>query len=135
MWSKQLILKSRNIFTNNLNIITSRYFAVTKINAVSEFENLVNTSPKLLVIDYKAEWCGPCKRMAPLFEELSNQYSDKCEFLSVDCDDLPELAQKRGVASLPTFELIKSGKPLEQIIGANPSKLEQSIVRNLEETQ
>lgn len=108
---------------------------VTKIKDASEFENYVNTSVKLLVIDYKAEWCGPCKRMAPLFEELSNQYDEQCEFLTVDCDELPELAAQRGVASLPTFELIKNGKALEQVIGANPSKLEQTISRNLEETK
>jgi len=110
-----------------------RRTVVTKIKETSEFENFINESVKLLVIDYKAEWCGPCKRMAPLFEELSNQYDDQCDFLSVDCDDLPELAAQRGVASLPTFELIKNGKAIEQVIGANPSKLEQSIVRNLNE--
>eukprot|EP00484_Ammonia_sp_Unknown_P006314 CAMPEP_0197055780 /NCGR_PEP_ID=MMETSP1384-20130603/72969_1 /TAXON_ID=29189 /ORGANISM="Ammonia sp." /LENGTH=142 /DNA_ID=CAMNT_0042489471 /DNA_START=39 /DNA_END=467 /DNA_ORIENTATION=+ len=118
---------------NANNVFVQTRTAVTKIQETSDFENYVNTSVKLLVIDYKAEWCGPCKRMAPIFEELSNQYDDKCDFLSVDCDDLPELAAQRGVASLPTFELIKNGKALEQVIGANPSKLEQAIVRYLDE--
>merc|ERR1719445_1080073 len=111
----------------------SKRYVVTKIKETSEFEDYVNTSVKLLVIDYKAEWCGPCKRMSPLFEELSNNYADQCEFLSVDCDDLPELAGQRGVASLPTFEFIQNGKALEQVIGANPAKLEQTIARILEQ--
>ena len=131
------------IFTNRIGLSLSKSSSsvlhklqnkriVTKIKETSEFENIVNSSAKLLVIDYKAEWCGPCKRMAPLFEELSNQYDESCEFLTVDCDELPELAAQRGVASLPTFELIKNSKALEQVIGANPSKLEQAITRNLE---
>ena len=110
-----------------------RRTVVTKVESISDFENTVNTSAKLLVIDYKAEWCGPCKRMSPLFEEMSNTFDDSCEFLSVDCDDLPELAGQRGVASLPTFEFIQNGKALEQVIGANPAKLEQTIARILEE--
>merc|ERR1719229_1630649 len=116
--SKLFAKRISPVMLNNI----SRRNAVTKIKETSEFENFVNTSVKLLVIDYKAEWCGPCKRMAPLFEELSNQYEEQCDFLTVDCDDLPELAAQRGVASLPTFELIKNGSALEQVIGANPSK-------------
>eukprot|EP01084_Bolivina_argentea_P205118 350452_1 len=132
LFSRRIGLISSSLISYN-NIF--RRTIVTKIEKTSDFENIVNSSVKLLVIDYKAEWCGPCKRMAPLFEELSNQYADQCEFLSVDCDDLPELAAQRGVASLPTFELIQNGIGLEQVIGANPSKLEQSIVRNLEGEQ
>ena len=125
-----LVRKRISSVVHHINL--SHRSVVTKIKETSEFENYVNTSVKLLVIDYKAEWCGPCKRMAPLFEELSNQYEETCDFLSVDCDDLPELAAQRGVASLPTFELIKNGSALEQVIGANPSRLEEAIVKNLD---
>eukprot|EP01083_Nonionella_stella_P109918 321149_1 len=125
-----LLASSSSILHHN----TFRRSVVTQIKEISEFETYLNTSVKLLVIDYKAEWCGPCKRMAPLFDELSEQYDNECDFLSVDCDELPELAAQRGVASLPTFELIRNGYALEQVIGANPTKLEQCIVNNLEQS-
>ena len=111
------------------NIILKRYFAVQKIKSVSEFETLVNSSAKLIVIDYKADWCNPCRRISPIFEDLSNT-NDDVIFASVDCDEVSELAAQRGVTSLPTFEFIKNGKAIEQVVGSNPTALEQAINNN-----
>ena len=129
--------RSKHLVSSHSGLIScqQRWFAVMKMESTEAFNELITPSSsnvnKLIVVDYKADWCGPCRKMTPLFEELSEQYKT-AEFVSVDCDELPDLAAQRGVSSLPTFEFIKNGKSLLQVIGANPSRLEQAVMSNVE---
>eukprot|EP01083_Nonionella_stella_P220365 788493_1 len=102
--------------------------AVTQIDDVHQFNSIVRSTKKLVVVDYYADWCVPCKRMAPVFERLSNEYDDKCEFLAIDIDRLRELATKLQIQSIPTFDFIKSKKLVNRLIGELPRELEQRII-------
>ena len=84
---------------------------------------------KIVVIDFSASWCGPCKMIAPLYEQLSEQV-DNVIFVKVDVDENPETAMKYSVSAMPTFVFIKKGDVVEKLMGANFPKLE-SIVREL----
>lgn len=74
----------------------------------------------LTFIDFFAEWCGPCKIMAPVFEELEREYEGKVEFKKVDVEAESDEAAKFGVMSIPTFVLLKDGKEISRKMGAMP---------------
>mmetsp|Transcript_26830 Transcript_26830/g.39236 ORF Transcript_26830/g.39236 Transcript_26830/m.39236 type:complete len:165 (+) Transcript_26830:101-595(+) len=84
---------------------------------------------QLVVIDFSATWCGPCKMIAPLFKELSDQFANVV-FLKVDVDESPETAAKYSVSAMPTFLFIKGGEVVERMMGANPAQL-QSLIEEL----
>ena len=71
-------------------------------------------------IDFFADWCGPCKIMAPVFEELEKEYEGKVEFKKVDVEAESDEAAKFGVMSIPTFVILKEGKELSRKMGAMP---------------
>lgn len=82
---------------------------------------------KLVVIDFFAEWCGPCKMIAPKLEEISSTMSDKVVVLKVDVDECEDVAMAYKISSMPTFVFIKNGKPVHQFSGANESTLRSTI--------
>ena len=73
-----------------------------------------------VIVDFWAEWCMPCKMLAPTFEELSNEYIDKVEFVKMDIDTNPETPTKYNIRSIPTLIIFSNGKPVEQLIGVLP---------------
>lgn len=83
----------------------------------SNFEK--ETSKGVVVVDYWAEWCVPCKMMGPVFEELSKEMKD-VKFTKVDVDENPDIAQKFGVMGIPTFIVFKNGKEVDRSTGALP---------------
>lgn len=85
---------------------------------------------KLVVVDFSAAWCGPCKLMAPMFKQLAEQFSD-CVFLTVDIDVSQDVAAKYTIQSVPTFILFKDGERVELITGASPRGLREAIERQL----
>jgi thioredoxin 1 len=72
------------------------------------------------LIDFYADWCGPCKIMSPIFEELAEEYKGKVELKKVDVEASGEQAAKYGIVSIPTFVLLKDGKEVDKLIGARP---------------
>ena len=82
---------------------------------------------KLVVVDFFATWCGPCKQIAPQFAELSGSYGSKVKFLKVDVDKAKSLSQKYQVSSMPTFLFLKNGKQLDKLAGANIDAIKQKI--------
>lgn len=85
-----------------------------------EFNKKISHYKKLIVVDFYADWCGPCQIMKPIFEELANEvkYQDKVEFIKVNVDENPELASQYNVFSIPTFIFFKNGQPIKTITGA-----------------
>jgi len=77
----------------------------------------------LELIDFYADWCGPCKVMAPIFEELEKEYQGKVTFRRVDVEAEGDLAAKYGIMSIPTFVLTKEGKEVDRQIGAKPKEV------------
>ena len=73
-----------------------------------------------VLVDFWAEWCGPCKMISPIVDELAKELQGKMKVGKVNVDEEQELAMKLNVMSIPTLFLFKSGKPVEQIVGAMP---------------
>ena len=85
-----------------------------------EFKSKVLDSTVPVVVDFWAEWCGPCKMVAPVFEELSGEYQDRLVFAKLDVDALPNIAAQYGVQSIPTMIVFKGGNEASRMIGAHP---------------
>ena len=81
------------------------------------FAKVTSSKDKTLIIDFWAPWCGPCKALTPVLEELSSEMSDSVEVYKVNVDDNTELAQEHGVQSIPTLLVYKNGSLSETIIG------------------
>ena len=73
-----------------------------------------------VLVDFWADWCAPCKMIAPIVEELSQEYDGKLDFAKLDVDASPTTAMSYGVRSIPTLLIFKGGKPVDQIVGAVP---------------
>ena len=85
-----------------------------------DFDEKVLNSDLPVLVDFWADWCGPCKMIAPIVEELSQEYDGKLDFAKLDVDSSPNIAMTYGVRSIPTLLIFKEGKPVDQIVGAVP---------------
>ncbi|EFJ34297.1 hypothetical protein SELMODRAFT_166463 [Selaginella moellendorffii] len=81
---------------------------------------------KLLVVDFTATWCGPCKAIAPIFLEYSKTFTDAI-FVKVDVDQMPAITTEWKVEAMPTFLLIKEGKVVDKIVGADKDQLKKKL--------
>jgi len=82
-----------------------------------DFEKEVLKSDLPVLVDFWAEWCGPCKVISPLVEEIANDLNDKLKVVKVNVDDAQDLAGKYQIMSIPTLIVFKGGEPVEQIVG------------------
>ena len=83
----------------------------------SNFSSEVLSSPNPVLVDFWAEWCGPCKMIAPLLDELASEYDGKVKIGKVNIDDHQNLATQYGIRAIPTMLLFKNGEVTEQIVG------------------
>ncbi len=96
------------------------------------FENEVAASEKPVLVDYWAAWCGPCKMVGPIVEEIAIEYSDKLKVGKLDIDSNQESATKQNVRSIPTLAIFKGGELIAQQVGAlSKTQLTQFIESNL----
>jgi thioredoxin 1 len=92
------------------------------VKLVSELSDIPQQGA--VVIDFFATWCGPCKRIAPVFEDLADKFYPKVQFLKVDVDESAELVDMFGVSAMPTFVFLKDGKVVKKVEGADMAGLE-----------
>lgn len=96
------------------------------------FENDVLKSEKPVLVDFWAPWCGPCRAIGPVVEELVKSLGDKITFTKCNVDDNPQTPSKYGIRAIPTLIVFKDGEVLEQITGMVPkAKLEQALKKAL----
>jgi thioredoxin 1 len=98
----------------------------------SNFETEVLNSEKVSLLDFWAEWCGPCRAIAPIVDELSIEYDGKAIIGKVNVDENPEITVKYGIRNIPTILFIKNGKVVDKQVGAVPkSTLEEKLKAHL----
>lgn len=107
--------------TESSHVLT--FHSTAKWNA--HFEAFKETN-KLMVIDFTAKWCGPCKVMDPVMKDFAAKYTD-VEFIKLDVDELLGVSQTFQVHSLPTFLLIKKGKVVDKVVGVRKEQLQRMI--------
>ena len=96
------------------------------------FENEVESSEKPVLVDFWAPWCGPCKMISPILDELAKEHGEKVKFAKVNVDDDNTIASKNKIMSIPTMILFKEGKSVDKLIGArSKSEIENLILKNL----
>ena len=93
-------------------------------------EEVLNSEQPVLV-DFWADWCGPCKMVAPVVEELAEDYDGRLKVTKVDVDSSPLTAGTYGIRSIPTLLLFKDGKPVNQVVGAVPKQVLQEKIDQL----
>ncbi|HJP75444.1 MAG TPA: thioredoxin [Pseudonocardiaceae bacterium] len=86
----------------------------------ASFKEDVLTSSKPVLVDFWATWCGPCKMVAPVLEEIATEHAEKLTIAKVDVDANPKIASDYQIMSIPTLILFKDGQPVKQIVGAKP---------------
>lgn len=90
--------------------------AITTLSSAT-FEELLGSAAKPLLVDFWAEWCGPCKMIAPVLDELSGEL-DGITFAKLNVDEAPDVARAQGVMSIPTLIVFEGGQPVKRIVGA-----------------
>ncbi len=102
----------------------------TKKVTDDSFEADVLKNEKPVVVDYWAEWCGPCRMVAPVLEEIATEHGDKIDIVKLNVDENPEVARKYGIMNIPTLGVFSGGEVVKEIVGARPKS---ALLRELSE--
>jgi thioredoxin 1 len=96
------------------------------------FESIVMQSDKLVVLDFWAQWCGPCRQISPIIDELTAEYESKALIAKVDVDSCAEITSKYSIRNIPTVLFIKNGEMVDKLVGAqSKSKFVEIIEKHL----
>lgn len=89
----------------------------------NNFENEVKKSEEPVIIDFYADWCGPCQMMKPVFEELSKEYEGKLKFAKLNTDENHDIAESFEISGIPCMIITREGKEIERIVGFMPAPM------------
>lgn len=105
---------------------------MAKIINTSQFRNDVENGKGVVVVDFYATWCGPCKMLAPVFESVGEEMSNKARFVKIDIDQSLEIAQQFNISTVPTLVIFKDGKPVDSLVGFVPKdKIKSKIQKHV----
>ncbi|PCD27846.1 hypothetical protein FGRA07_02985 [Fusarium graminearum] len=100
---------------------------VTVVKNLAELKNHFENH-EIVIVDFWAPWCGPCRFISPIVEKMSEQFgNDKVFFAKVDVDEAEDISQEYGIRAMPTFIAFKNGEKSDEVVGADPSKLERMV--------
>ncbi|HEY2505866.1 MAG TPA: thioredoxin [Streptosporangiaceae bacterium] len=102
----------------------------TKAVTEATFEAEVLKADKPVIVDYWAEWCGPCRQVAPVLEEIAAENAEKIAVVKLNVDDNPKIAQRYGIMNIPTMSVFSGGQVVKEIVGAKPKA---ALLRELAE--
>ncbi|CAB4578878.1 unannotated protein [freshwater metagenome] len=102
--------------------------ATTKVTT-ADFDSVVLKSTTPVLVDFWAEWCGPCRAVGPILEEISNEYGDKLKIVKLNTDEEGSIAMKYGISSIPTMNVFVGGEVVKTIVGAKPKP---ALLKDLE---
>ncbi len=97
----------------------------------ANFDELAMNSDKPVMVDFWAEWCGPCRMVGPIVEEMSNEYDGKAVIGKVNVDENPSISAKFGIRNIPTIIFIKNGEMVDKSVGAVPKNVLAEKIDNL----
>jgi len=97
----------------------------------STFETEVLKSDRPVVVDFWAEWCGPCRQIAPIIKQLATEYGDRVKITKLNVDEAPQSAGNFGVRSIPTVLAFRDGEVVQQLVGARPKSAFVEMVEKL----
>jgi thioredoxin 1 len=102
--------------------------ATTKVTS-ADFDSVVLKSTTPVLVDFWAEWCGPCRAVGPILEEISNEYGNKLKIVKLNTDEEGSIAMKYGISSIPTMNVFVGGEVVKTIVGAKPKP---ALLKDLE---
>ena len=89
----------------------------------ASFQADVLSSSKPVLVDFWAEWCGPCRMVSPILDQIAEEYANKIEVVKVNVDDEPGLAQQYGITGIPALQVFKNGQVVKAMVGAKPKQI------------
>lgn len=95
------------------------------------FKEITSQNEKLTMVDFWAPWCGPCKIIGPIVDELANEYGDKAIIAKLNVDDNTEIAAQLGIRNIPTILFFKNGEVVDKLVGANTKTTIESKINSL----